>query len=224
MDTMTALKRLTDCAEAHIEADKRARTALAEALATAPATDLTNQIDAAFRESASAKPWEQLMKRVERDGVREGLAAQKTEVLDILLSDGMSMSTNMVANSARLAEQDGLRRFLDVVGTIDIDDDAPAGTKAAAAPHAAPAETPVPEATPAQKRTLQSIKEAGVTLQEFSAKNGIKVQTKPGYARPRHDLVEDVIAQGWAQRDITVSLFCGQAVTLTAVGEAVLAD
>ena len=64
MDAATALKRLTARAEAHFEADEKARTALAEVLATAPATDLSMQIDGTFRESANAKPWRQLMKRV----------------------------------------------------------------------------------------------------------------------------------------------------------------
>lgn len=224
MDAATALKRLTNRAETYIEADKQARTALADALAKAPATDLTTQIDGAFAASAKAKPWRQLMKRIERHGVREGLAKQKAEALEVLLSYGMGMSTSLVTNAARLTEEDGLRRFLNAVDTIDIDeDDAPADDESDAAPQEATTEIPTPKATAAQKRTLQSIKEAGVKLQEFSIKDGMRVQTKPGHARPRRDMVEYAIAQGWAQRDTSAPLFRGQAVTLTAVGEAILA-
>ncbi|MGO4423014.1 hypothetical protein AB4Z54_31010 [Streptomyces sp. MCAF7] len=42
--------------------------------------------------------------------------------------------------------------------------------------------------------------------------------------RPRKDMVEWVISQGWATQDTSRSLFQGQPVTLTDVGEAILAD
>ncbi|NGO66769.1 hypothetical protein [Streptomyces boncukensis] len=214
MDAATALKRLTNRAEAHIEADEKARTALADALAKAPATDLTTQIDGAFRESANAKPWRQLMKRVERHGVREGLAKQKAEALEVLLSYGMSMSTSMVANGARFAEQDGLRRFLDVVDTFEIDEDSdPAG---------APVE--VPETTENQRAVLRAIKETGVVLKEAHVLDGgVRTANREGTIAPTVDRIEWSVRQGWAVVDTSAELRDGQAVTLTSLGEAILA-
>ncbi|MBA0053464.1 hypothetical protein E0L36_22070 [Streptomyces sp. AJS327] len=214
MDAATALKRLTDRAEVHIEADEKARTALAEALANAPATDLTMQIDGTFRESANATPWRQLMKRVERHGVREGLAKQKAEVLEVLLSYGMGMSTSMVANSARLAEQDGLRRFLDVVDTIEIDEDSDlAGT---------PVE--VPETTEGQRAVLRAIKETGVVLKEAHVLDGgVRTENRQGTTAPTPDRIDWAVRQGWAVVDTSAELREGQAVTLTSLGEAIIA-
>lgn len=220
MDAATALKHLTYYAEIRIEADEKARTALAAALANTPATELTTQIERALRSSAIAKPWRQLMQAVERYGVREGLLRQQGEALNALLSYGMGMSTCMVANAARLAEEDGLRRFLGQIDTIEIaEDDAPAPEPE---PTPKPTMTRAAKATPAQKRTLTAIKEAGVVLSERSASEGPRVTVNLGHVAPRRDMVEAVITKGWAARDTSTSLFNGQAVTLTAAGEAIL--
>ncbi|MFZ3595077.1 hypothetical protein [Streptomyces sp. BH104] len=126
MDAVTALNLLTMSAESHFEADEQARARLAEALGKAGATDLVSEIDASLVTSAHAKPWRQLMRRIESRGVREALAGQKAEALDSLLSYGMSQSTSQVANAARLAEQDGLRRFLNRLNAIEVDEEATA--------------------------------------------------------------------------------------------------
>ncbi|MFI9026337.1 hypothetical protein [Streptomyces sp. NPDC053560] len=227
MDASTALRTLTHRAEMAYTDDEKARTLLAERLGQGAATDLSQTIDAALVASANAKPWRQLMKRVEAHGVREGLAKQKAEVMEVLLSYGMGMSTSLVANAARLAEQDGQRRFLNAVDTIEVDEVDEAAdaepAKVAEAPVNVAAAVEVPKVTPAQKRTLQAIKTAGVRLQQFRTSGSVCVETAPGHDRPRRDMVEHAIDQKWAQRDTSTSLYRGQAVTLTPLGEAILA-
>ncbi|MEV6565894.1 hypothetical protein [Streptomyces kronopolitis] len=127
MDATTALSRLTHRAETAFANDDKARATLADSLGKASALQLTWQMEEALTASAIAKPWRDLAKRIERHGVREGLAKQKAEALEVLLQYGMTASTSQIRNVAQLAEQEGLRRFLNTVDTIEIDEDAAAG-------------------------------------------------------------------------------------------------
>ncbi|QKW06963.1 hypothetical protein HUT18_11705 [Streptomyces sp. NA04227] len=208
MDATTALRCLTHRAERAFKADEEARTRLADELGRGAVIDLSMAIDAALVSSANAKPWRQLMQRIERHGVREGLAKQKAEALESLLSYGMSMSTSLVANAARLAEQEGLRRFLNAVDTLDVDeDDVPAADE----------RTEAGKATPSQERVvLEAIRRNGVTLQE----DGVKVEVG---SCPRRSMVQYAIDMGWAVVDTSGDLRGGQAVTLTSLGEENLA-
>jgi len=130
MDAATALKRLTYYAEIRIEDDEKARRELAAALANEPATELSAQIESALTASAIAKPWRQLMKRMERYGVRDGLILEQGNAVDSLLSHGMTMSTSPVRTAAWFAEQEGLRRFLSDIDGIEVDEDEPASDDA----------------------------------------------------------------------------------------------
>ncbi|MDQ0762027.1 hypothetical protein [Streptomyces canus] len=85
----------------------------------------------------------------------------------------------------------------------------------------APAPVNVPTATPAQQRTLEAIRDNGVALQELRV-GQCRVTVERG-ERPRRDMVEWVVGQGWARQARNTSLFDGQAVTLTDIGEAILA-
>lgn len=79
-----------------------------------------------------------------------------------------------------------------------------------------------PKVTAAQKRTLLAIRDNGVTLQEFRV-GQTQVSVERG-EKPRKDMVEWVISQGWAKQDTSRSLFHGQKVSLTEIGEAILAS
>jgi hypothetical protein len=225
MDLTTATNRLAQLAQGVFEADMDARKRLTEALAIDGA-HIVGLMDAALVTAANAKPWHELMRRIQRLGVRDALAVMRQEATDALLSYGFGMSTSPVENAARFAEQEGLRCFLNRTNLIEIDE-APAPVKAESAEEPVPAPQPnvkvaaPPKVTPAQRRTLAAIKTQGVKLQEFTVKEGIKVTVESG-EKPRKDMVEYVISQGWARQDHTRPLFKGQPVTLTDIGEAIL--
>ncbi|MBT2453282.1 hypothetical protein [Streptomyces sp. ISL-86] len=214
MDAKLALKRLTNRANSTFEEAGGARQRLSNAL-TFQGAQLEGLIDSVLVAEGKAKPWVQLLKRIDRLGVREGLVKQRQECLELLLQYGLSMSTSMVTNAARLAEQDGLRRFLDATDTIEIDEDE------------APVEAAVPELEPAvidglgatirqQVQVLEAIRGNGVKLHEAG-----KVTVEDGSV-PRRALVEFAISKGWARVDGTRPASEGQLVGLTPVGAAIL--
>lgn len=223
MDASIAIKFLTMRATAELDAAAKARADLAKAMEV-PGSSLDSLMDAVLVADGKAKPWAQLLARIEKRGVREALAKAREEATSDLIEYGISLSTSMVANAQRLAEQDGLRAFLRGTNGIDIEDDAPAGDTAPAdeeQPTPEPASADIPKATPAQKRTLAAIRDNGIKIREV--KVGKTAVTAKRGERPRKDMVEWVVAQGWATQDNSTSLFTGQAVTLTEIGTAILA-
>ncbi|WP_086859774.1 hypothetical protein [Streptomyces milbemycinicus] len=221
MDATKAIVFLTARANSEAAAAEKARERLIKGCEVV-GSSLDHLMDAVLVADAMAKPWAELMVRIERHGVREGLAKQIQKVTEALVNYGIALSTSMVTNAARLHEQDGLRRFLSLAQSMDIEDDAPAEEQAPAAePEPEPAAVQVPKATPAQKRTLAAIRDNGVKLRE-SRVGQTQVSVECG-EKPRKDMVEWVISQGWAKQDASRSLFHGQAVSLTEIGEAILA-
>ncbi|THA54263.1 hypothetical protein [Streptomyces sp. A1136] len=216
MDAKIALKRLTNRATSTFEEAGAARKRLTDALAFQGA-QLDGLMDAVLVAEGKAKPWMQLLNRIDRHGVREGLAKQREECLELLLHYGLSMSTSMVRNASQLAEQDGLRRFLDATDTIEIDEDA------------APTETPAPELEPAVIGGLRTAVRQQVQVLEAIRGNGVKVHaagkvTVEDGSAPRLVMVEFAISKGWAQMSNTGPASEGQPVTLTPAGEAILTN
>ncbi|MGO4752583.1 hypothetical protein AB4212_28910 [Streptomyces sp. 2MCAF27] len=225
MDAKKALNLLTAHANSAAGVAKKAREQLIKGCEVEGSL-LDHLIDAVLVADANAKPWAELIVRIERHGVREGLAKQRQKVTEALVNYGIALSTSMVTNAGRLHEQEGMRRFLSFTQGMDIDEEAPVeGAVPQAEEPSAPAPEPatVPKATPAQKRTLMAIRDNSIRLQEFAIGRGVKVMSEAA-ERPRKDMVEWVISQGWATQDTSRSLFQGQPVTLTDVGEAILAD
>ncbi|KQW13547.1 hypothetical protein [Streptomyces sp. Root369] len=225
MDATTALHFLTIRANAEAEAAETARQKLAEACAV-KGSQLTYLMEAAMVADAHARPWVDLFLRIERLGVREGLAKMRAEATEALVSYGIALSTSMVTNAERLYEQEGLRRFLSATNGMDIEDEAPVEEAAPAAeeqPAPAPAPVDVPKATEAQRRTLLAIRDCLIELQEVRV-GQVRVVSNRFDVRPRRDMVEWVIGQGWAARDTSTSLFQGQKVSLAEVGTAILAS
>ncbi|MFJ6561941.1 hypothetical protein ACIQMV_19185 [Streptomyces sp. NPDC091412] len=224
MDAKIALQFLNIRANGEFQAAEDARKKLADACAI-KGSNLTHLMNTALVADANAKPWADLFVRIERHGVREGLAKMRQKATEALVDFGIALSTSLVTNAERLAEQDGLRRFLSSTNGMDIDEDqAPAEEAApevAAQPEPAPAPVEAPRVTPAQKRTLEAIRDNGVKLSEFRV-GQTQVSVERG-EKPRKDMVMWVIEQGWAQCDTSRSLFTGQRVTLTKAGEAILA-
>ncbi|MFJ1607003.1 hypothetical protein ACIOHS_27070 [Streptomyces sp. NPDC088253] len=224
MDATTALRFLTNRATSETEAAETARQNL-KAACDIKGSRLSSLMEAAMVADAMARPWADLLVRIEKHGVREGLAKMRTKATEDLVVYGVSLSTSLVTNAERLHEQDGLRRFLSGIAGMDIEDDAPAAEEAAPTVEEEPAPAPtavdVPKVTPAQRRTLEAIRDCGVEIQELRVGQA-RVSVQSG-DRPRKDMVEWVIEQGWAARDHSTSLYAGQAVTLSEVGTAILA-
>ncbi|MEV5677024.1 hypothetical protein [Streptomyces sp. NPDC052179] len=221
MDAMTATDLLTRQATRHFEQAETARKRLVELLAR-QGSRLSMTIDSVLVAEAAAAPWVRLMRRIDRNGVREALVAEREKAMNELLGYGVSLSTSLVANAARLAEQDGLRNFLSATNGMVVDE----GQVEESIPVAAEGEVPAPEVaeipkvTPAQMRTLAAVRDNGVTLSEMKV-GRLVVRAQRG-DRPRVDMVQWVISKGWAVSDVSRSLYQGQPVTLTAVGEAIL--
>ncbi|MFJ7592514.1 hypothetical protein ACIQZO_35115 [Streptomyces sp. NPDC097617] len=216
MDAKIALSRLTRRANSTFEEAGAARQRLADAL-TFQGAQLDGLMDAVLVAEGKAKPWMQLLNRIDRLGVREGLAKQREECLEVLLHYGLSMSTSMIRNASQLAEQDGLRRFLDATDTIEIDEDE------------TPAEAAVPEMEPVVIDGLGTTVRQQVQTLEAIRGNGVKVHaagkvTVEDGSTPRLAMVEFTISKGWAQMDSTGPASEGQPVTLTPAGEAILAN
>ncbi|MEU6595293.1 hypothetical protein ABZ923_39885 [Streptomyces sp. NPDC046881] len=224
MDATIALRLITNRAANQAKEAQEARERLIGALQVDGPAHLDSLMREVLKAEGDAAPWRELMERVEHHGVREALAEQRERATTVLLEYGISMSTSPVSNEKNLADHEGHRRFLSYVASWEIEGETPAEEPAPATeeqPAPAPAVVDVPTATPAQKRTLAAIRDNGVKIQEFRVGKAT-VMVERG-ERPRKDMVEWVIAQGWADRDQSTSLFAGQAVTLTVIGEAILA-
>ncbi|MFE3146602.1 hypothetical protein ACFXJ6_08050 [Streptomyces sp. NPDC059218] len=225
MNAEIALSLLNSMAENSFNASEKARQELTKACAVKGFLELAHLMEAVMVADAKAKPWQDLFRRIERHGAREGLAKMREKATEALVSYGIALSTSMVVNAERLAEQDGIRRFLSATGGMDIDEDqAPAeeaGPETEAQPEPAPAPVEAPKVTPAQRRTLEAIRDNGVKLQEFRV-GRTTVEVECG-EKPRKDMVLWVIEQRWAKADGSTSLYTGQKVTLTELGKAILA-
>lgn len=226
MNAEKALSLLSSMAENSFDASEKARQELTKACAVKGFLELAHLMETVMVADANAKPWQDLFRRVERHGAREGLAKMRENVTEDLVSYGVALSTSMVVNAERLAEQDGLRRFLSATNGMDIDEGLAPAEEAApegeAQPEPAPAPTEVPKVTPAQKRTLEAIRDNGVELQEFRVgRTTVGVECGD---RPRKDMVLWVVEQRWAKADTSTSLYTGQKVTLTELGKAILAS
>ncbi|WP_326814025.1 hypothetical protein [Streptomyces sp. NBC_01763] len=215
MDASTAHKHLITRADRVFEEAAATRANLTDALAIQGA-QFDHLMDAVLVAEGKAKPWMHLMKRIDRHGVREGLAKQREECMEALLMYGFSMSTSLVTNAARFAEQDGLRRFLDATDTMEIE-----GAPAEETP--APTVVTVPQVTAEQKHGLYLIRDTFVKRQGFTAREGWKYVTSVDDARLDTKLGDFLIGHGWAEVDTEATLTEGQPVTLTATGRHILA-
>ncbi|CAL9536061.1 hypothetical protein [Streptomyces sp. enrichment culture] len=222
MDAQTAIKLLTARANNEAKAAREARERLIAGLQV-PGSSIDHLMDAVLVADATAKPWAQLMQRIERKGVRAGLAEARAKATEALVEFGIALSTSLVTNAERLAAQDGLRRFLSGTQGMDIEDDTPEAEEASeveAQPEPAPAPVAAPKATPAQKRTLAAIRDNGIALYWKGSK---QMLTSLRGEKPRIDMVNWVIEQGWAAKGAPVALNLGHRIVLTEVGKAILA-
>lgn len=226
MDASQALAFITARVAATATRAEESRARLIKALEDGGGLHLSGYMEEVLKAEAQFAPWADLLHRIDRHGVRVGLAKQCARVNEALVGHGISMSTSQVTNAARLAEHDGLCRFLGVASGIKVTDDQVVTEEAAPEPEPqpapAPAPTETPKVTPAQKRTLAAIQTDNIRLQGSITGKSTKVASDKA-ERPRKDMVEWVISQGWARVDTSCPLYRGQRVTLTAAGEDILA-
>ncbi|MFB0617258.1 hypothetical protein [Streptomyces sp. AGS-58] len=208
------------------EREEAARTRLAACL-----TDLAKGVDTslvrtAMETAAEALPYKQVLKDAETAGIHEALANMRKGLTRQLLTRALGSSTCQIRNEAARMDAEAAQRFLaNTDGLLDhfpqeaVKEVAP---EAEAAPESAETATPIetPKVTPAQKRTLEAIRDNGVKLQELKVGQAL-VQVERG-EKPRRDMVEFVIERTWAEADTSRSLYAGQPVRLTAMGEAIL--
>lgn len=222
--TVPLAQAFESLSEIYTSREEAARTKLAKCL-----TDLgqgvdTSLIRTAMETAAEALPYRRVLIYAEKTGVREALTGVRKDLTRQLLSRTLGSSTCQIRNEAARMEVEAAQRFLaNTENLLDLyGDTLSEETAQEAEPEPAPAPVDVPTATPAQKRTLLAIRDNNIRLQEF-ALGKTKVMSEAA-ERPRKDMVEWVIGQGWAKQDTSDSLFNGQKVSLTETGEAILAS
>ncbi|MFF0206403.1 hypothetical protein [Streptomyces althioticus] len=205
-----------------LRAEEAARTRLAENLMDSDRSVDTHLVRDAMLKAAIARPYREVIADAQEGDIREVLGDLRKRLTRNLLTRAMGSSTCQINNEAARMDVEGAQNFLaNTEGLLEhaaeseeTETDAPAGGEPA------PVETPK-KVTPAQRRTLEAIRDNGVELVE-AAVGKAYVRVEQG-TKPRKDMVEWVIEQGWAKRDTSSSLFDGQVVTLTDLGDAILA-
>ncbi|KUN37714.1 hypothetical protein AQJ30_15635 [Streptomyces longwoodensis] len=225
---MTATFDLADIfdglADHRLRMDVAARARLAEAL-----TDPTRAVDSslvrdAMQKAANASPYLGVLEIAEKAGLVEALDDMRKRLTHRLLTRGMSSSTCQIHNENERFHLEAAQHFLtDTQGLVEAARAAAAQPAPAGEPEPEPDPAPAParKVTPAQRRTLEAIRDNGVKLQELRV-GQTRVSTERG-EKPRKDMVEWAIDEGLAVRDNSRSLYEGQPVSLTPAGDAVLA-
>ncbi|MFI1703013.1 hypothetical protein [Streptomyces griseoruber] len=210
--------------ESYTTREENARTKLAKCLTDSGQGVDTSLIRTAMDAAADAVPYRRVLEYAEKAGVRVALTDVRKDLTRQLLTRSAGSSTCQIRNEAARMEVEAAQRFLqNTDNLLDHFEDAPreeTAEQAEAEAEPAPAPVDVPTATPAQKRTLEAIRDNGVAIQELRV--GQRRVTVERGERPRRDMVEWVVGQGWAKQAAT-SLYDGQAATLTDIGEAILA-
>ncbi|GGZ73137.1 hypothetical protein ACFOOM_01035 [Streptomyces echinoruber] len=217
-------KIFTSLSGTYLRTEEEARKKLAQCMTELDRRVDTSLIREAMKAAAMALPYRTVLKDAETAGIREALKGMRETLTRQLLTRTPGHSTCPITNEAALMEIEAAQSFLaNTDGILDYAEDAPEQPAPAPEPQPAPAPAPVevPKVTPAQRRTLEAIRDNGVKFQEFSV-GTLMVRVERG-TKPRRDMVEWVIKQGWAKRDTSHSLFHGQPVVLTRIGEAILA-
>lgn len=205
-----------------LRAEEAARTRLADSLTNLGQGVDTSLVREAMLKAAIALPYREVIENAVENDIREVLDSMRKRLTRTLLTRAMGSSTCQINNEAARMEIEAAQNFLANTEGL-LEHAAEAEEAEAAAPaggEPAPVEIPA-KVTPAQRRTLEAIRDNGVKVFETHA-GKTWVAAEQG-AKPRKDMVEWVIEQGWAKRDTSCSLFDGQAVTLTDLGDAILA-
>ncbi|MFJ8852348.1 hypothetical protein [Streptomyces sp. NPDC102437] len=208
------------CTAAEVIKDATAaRTRLAEQLTDGHAID-ASAYEAVMQADASAQPWQTVLRRAEKVTLAEAIASVREDAAEELLGYGERQSTSALQNEQDRLCRESLREFLrrsrGVVERL---------TKAAEAQVAGQQPTPASATPPAGRKptkaqlaTLQTIAAGGAKVREGHIGGGWRAEGPTGRLNAR--TVEACITQGWASRDVSTSLYRGQAITVTEAGRA----
>ncbi|MDQ1018879.1 hypothetical protein [Streptomyces afghaniensis] len=209
---------LTSLAGTRIEAEGKAREALAEEAADMTKGLTSYTLRKALEATADAMPWRLLMEDQSESEPVEVFVKLREQLTRQLIRTTSNTSTCTISNEQGRLKWDGVRRFLQdtdyLVSALE------AAEKAAEEPTPAPEPAqPAPgrRPTPAQRKALELIAQGGVKRsQRF--KGAIRVGSLNGtiYA----DTFEVLIREGWVSVDYSQTLFHGQPVELTDAGRA----
>ncbi|MFF4726367.1 hypothetical protein ACFY3M_13650 [Streptomyces mirabilis] len=212
---------LTNLAGTRIEAEDKARKALA-----AEAADMTKgltsySIRSAMEKTADAMPWRLLMEdQGDGEQIKVFLKLRKRLTSQLICTTSSTSSCTIVNEQDRL-KWDGVRRFLQdtdyLVSALE------------AAEEAAEEPTPAPEPelakpvqgrrpTPAQRKALELIAQGGVTRSQFTLRDRERISSDNGTIYT--DTFDVLLREGWATLDSSKSLFQGQPIGLTEAGRA----
>ncbi|MGA5599599.1 hypothetical protein ACPCUF_00935 [Streptomyces griseoincarnatus] len=211
-----------------LRAEEAARTRLADSLTNFAYGVDTSLVREAMLKAAIALPYRAVIENAKNHDIREVIDSMRKRLTRQLLTRSPGGSTCQITNEAARMEIEGAQNFLaNTEGLLEQAAEAEEAARETGAPEAdapaggEPAPVNVPKGTPAQRRTLEAIRDNGVKLTEARVGH-VRVSVAQG-EKPRKDMVEWVIEQGWAKRDTSSSLYEGQAVTLTDLGVAILA-
>ncbi|MET7809787.1 hypothetical protein ABZT26_02870 [Streptomyces sp. NPDC005395] len=227
--TFDLAKTFAETSSYYLRREKNARQRCAQNMANLEERVYAGTIREAMEASAVALPFRTVLDHAEKAGLYEALKDMRAQLTRQLLTRTPGSSTCQITNEAARMDVEAAQSFLQATeGLLEMADDSaakPAPEPSAdptPEPAAQPAPVNVPKATPAQKRTLTAIRDNGVKLQ-YLLNGRMEVQIESG-AKPRKDMVEWVIAQGWAAKGTCTSVREAQPVHLTAIGEAILAN
>ncbi|MER6367382.1 hypothetical protein ABT255_03205 [Streptomyces mirabilis] len=208
---------LTNLAGTRIEAEDKARKALA-----AEAADMTKgltsySIRSAMEKTADAMPWRLLMEdQGDGEQIKVFLKLRKRLTSQLICTTSSTSSCTIVNEQDRL-KWDGVRRFLQdtdyLVSALEAAEE--------------PAPAPEPELakpvqgrrpTPAQRKALELIAQGGVTRSQFSLRGRERISSDNGTICA--DTFDVLLREGWATLDSSKSLFQGQPIGLAEAGRA----
>ncbi|MGW4007927.1 hypothetical protein [Streptomyces sp. NPDC004763] len=222
--TFDLAKSFAETSSYYLRREKNARQRCAQNMANLEERVYAGTIREAMEASAVALPFRTVLDHAEKAGLYEALKDMRAQLTRQLLTRTPGSSTCQVTNEAARMDVEAAQSFLQATeGLLEMADDSAAkpAPEPTAEPAAQPAPVNVPKATPAQKRTLTAIRDNGVKLQ-YHLNGRMEVRIESG-AKPRKDMVEWVIEQGWAAKGTCTSVLDAQPVHLTAIGEAILA-
>jgi hypothetical protein len=215
---------ITNLGGTRIEDEGKARNALATEVADMTKSLTSYILRKAMEATADAMPWRFLLEDQE-DGEQIAVFLKLRKRLTIqLIRTTSNTSSCTIVNEQDRMKWNGVRRFLEdtdyLVSALEAAEQAatePAAEQPAPAPEPA---KPVParRPTPAQRKALELIARGGVERSQFGIKDRIRIASSDGVVYA--DTLDVLEREGWAKVDHSTSLFHGQAVSLTATGQA----
>ncbi|MFI1956989.1 hypothetical protein ACH46L_03610 [Streptomyces althioticus] len=202
-----------------LRAEDAARARLAECMTDFGRGVDTSLVREAMLKAAIARPYREVLEVALDTGIREAIDRTRKSLARTLLTRAPGSSTCQINNEAARMEIEGAQNFLaNTEGLLEhaaeAEADAPAGGD--------PEPVDVPKIGPVERRTLEAIRDNGAAFWKNRA-GGFELWVERGY-KPRKDMVEWAVSEGYAERDTTAGgLLTGQAVTLTDLGHDVLA-